>query len=107
MPADEFEKTFLCKEGTYHKFVSALRQKYHTQTGSEQIPKGNSPELAGYKAILDSLQAVIYVADKQNLELLYMNAEAKQVTGIDNYSGCKCFQVLTGRAEPCEQCVLP
>lgn len=107
VPADEFEKIFLCREGTYHKFVSALRQKYHTQTVSEQIPKGNSLELAGYKAILDSLQAVIYVVDKQNLELLYMNAEAKQVTGIYNYSGCKCFQVLAGRAEPCEQCVLP
>ena len=35
-----------------------------------------------------------------------MNAEAKKITGIYNYLGCKCFQVFTGRAEQCEECAM-
>ena len=106
MPAEEFEKTCLATEGSYNKFVAELRQKYQEQPDSALAPESSTAENLEYKTILDSLKSIVYVVDKQNMELKYMNAEAKKITGIYNYLGCKCFQVFTGRAEPCEECAL-
>lgn len=106
MPADEFENTCLATEGSYNKFVDELRKRYREQTVSAQIPEFNNAESVEYKTILDSVKSIVYVVDKQNLEIQYMNAEAKKITGIYNYLGCKCFQVFAGRAEKCENCAL-
>ena len=106
MPAEEFEEKCLSTEGSYNEFVSELRQRYQEQPNAVQMPESSTMENLEYKTILDSLKSIVYVVDKQNMELQYMNAEAKKLTGIYNYLGCKCFQVFTGRAEPCEECAL-
>ena len=106
MSADEFESTCLATEGSYNKFVTELRKRYHDHPVSARTPESASTESIEYKNILDSLKSIIYVVDKENLEILYMNAEAKKITGIYNYLGCKCFQVFTGRAEQCEECAM-
>ena len=69
MPADEFENTCLATEGSYNKFVDELRKRYREQTVSAQIPEFNNAESVEYKTILDSVKSIVYVVDKQNLEI--------------------------------------
>ncbi|WP_052288841.1 PAS domain S-box protein [Methanospirillum hungatei] len=53
--------------------------------------------------ILDSIDAIIYVADMETYELLYINKKARAVFGDD--TGRKCYQWLNeGRNAPCEFC---
>lgn len=54
--------------------------------------------------IVESMDEVIYVSDVDTHELYYMNAEARKLTGIYDYKGRKCYQVLQGRNKPCEFC---
>ena len=81
MSADEFESTCLATEGSYNKFVTELRKRYHDHPVSARTPESASTESIEYKNILDSLKSIIYVVDKENLEILYMNAEGKKITG--------------------------
>ena len=53
--------------------------------------------------ILDSIDAIIYVADMDTYDLLYINKKARAVFGDD--AGRKCYQWLNdGRTSPCEFC---
>ncbi len=53
--------------------------------------------------ILDSLDAIVYVADMQSRELLYINTYAKNLFG--DITGTICWQTLqSGQTGPCEFC---
>jgi len=53
--------------------------------------------------ILDSLDAVVYVADMQTYELLYLNDYARSIWG--NKDGTTCWQLLqAGQQGPCSFC---
>ena len=106
MSAEEFEETCLATEGSYRKFVTELRRRYNDQPLPVNAAEANAVENVEYKSILDGLKSIVYVIDPENLEILYMNAEAKKITGIYNYLGCKCHQIFTGKALQCEECAL-
>jgi len=56
--------------------------------------------------ILDSLDALVYVADMDTHELLFMNAYGREKWG--NPAGRKCWQVLqTNQSGPCSFCTNP
>ena len=67
MSADEFESTCLATEGSYNKFVTELRKRYHDHPVSARTPESASTESIEYKNILDSLKSIIYVVDKENI----------------------------------------
>ena len=61
-------------------------------------------ELAGE---FDELNELIYVADTETYELLYLNRRGLQVFGLkdpEQIKGRKCYEVLQGRQEPCDFC---
>lgn len=61
-------------------------------------------ELAGE---FDELNELIYVADPQTYELLYINRRGLQVFGLQSMEqirGRKCYELLQGRQTPCEFC---
>lgn len=56
-----------------------------------------------FTAIMDSIDAMVYAADMQTHELLYLNQYAKQITG--DAVGEKCWKVLQKNQEgPCDFC---
>lgn len=60
-------------------------------------------EQNGVLALLDALDAVVYAADMQTHELLYMNAAARAISGGD--VGDKCWEVMqSGQTGPCPFC---
>ncbi len=56
----------------------------------------------GLQAVLDNLDALVYVSDFDTHELLYMNAYGRRIWG--NITGRKCWQVLQDSDGPCSFC---
>jgi PAS domain S-box-containing protein len=58
---------------------------------------------SNYLTILDSVDAVIYVADMDSYELLFLNRKARETSHAQ--LGSSCWQALqTGQDEPCSYC---
>ncbi|MBU8893704.1 MAG: PAS domain S-box protein [Bacteroidales bacterium] len=67
---------------------------------AEQILKA---EYNRFKTTMDAIDAIVYVADMQTYELLFLNKQAKDILG--DKIGKKCFSVLQkGFTEPCKFC---
>lgn len=47
---------------------------------------------------------MVYVLDVESYELYYMNSAGQRISGVSDYAGKKCYQVLEGREEPCPDC---
>ena len=56
-----------------------------------------------FKTVMDSLDAIVYVADMNTYEILYVNKYAKELWG--DIEGKKCWQFIqTGQTGPCPFC---
>lgn len=61
-------------------------------------------QFVAVSTIFDAAEMVIYVADMDSYELLFMNAHAERQLGA-SWTGRRCFEVLqSGRSAPCEFC---
>ncbi|PHQ25829.1 GGDEF domain-containing protein [Marinobacter guineae] len=56
----------------------------------------------GLRAVLDNLDALVYVSDFETYDLLYMNAYGRRVWGA--IQGRKCWEVLQNNDGPCAFC---
>jgi diguanylate cyclase (GGDEF)-like protein len=56
----------------------------------------------GLRAVLDNLDALVYVSDFETHELLYMNAYGRRIWG--SIDGRKCWEVLQNNDSPCDFC---
>lgn len=54
--------------------------------------------------LIDEIAEIIYVADTETYELLYLNSSGKRLFDAQNYKGDKCYRVLQGRDAPCKFC---
>ncbi|MDO6443324.1 GGDEF domain-containing protein [Marinobacter sp. 2_MG-2023] len=59
--------------------------------------------VAGLQTILDNLDALVYVADFDTYELLYINAYGRRIWG-EFQKGGKCWKVLQNNDGPCSFC---
>lgn len=61
---------------------------------------------ASFEIILDSIDAIVYVADMHSHDLLFLNSYGRQYYG--NPGGMKCWQVMqAGQSGPCDFCSNP
>jgi|GEM_PF-2890438 len=59
-----------------------------------------------FSSVLEGIDAIIYVADIENHEILYLNDKAKQVFGDVKHK--KCWEVLQAEfGHECKNCVIP
>ena len=55
--------------------------------------------------IIDEMSEIIYVADMENYDLLYLNRAGKNAFDVrTELSGKKCYEVLQGETQPCVFC---
>lgn len=57
----------------------------------------------GLKAIMNSLDSIIYIADMQSYELLFVNKQGLGIFGR-NIIGKKCYEIFQGEKSPCSFC---
>lgn len=67
-----------------------------------QTTEHSPGQLQQHKAVLDGISEVIYVADPDTYELLYVNKAFINIWG--DGVGQKCFKVLQDNDEPCSFC---
>lgn len=56
---------------------------------------------------MDGLSELVYLADTESYELLYLNTSGREQFGIgpdEDLSGRKCYEVLQGKDRPCSFC---
>lgn len=82
---------------------AAPRRREPTDTGTVQLLTGLE-QFAAVSSIFDAAEMVLYVADMQTYELLFMNAQAEQFWGRGRL-GEPCYRVLQGgQSGPCSFC---
>lgn len=67
---------------------------------------GMSAETRLFQNIANETADGIYVIDKKNYDLLYVNESQNLFSKKVEYIGKKCYAALHGRNEPCEFCIL-
>ncbi len=80
-------------------------EKQITSNPPSQEPQGSvsANDLSVLKSVFDAIEDVIYVADPQSYELVFVNAACRSSWGED-VIGRKCYSVLQGRDAPCPFC---
>jgi signal transduction histidine kinase len=66
----------------------------------------SSRESDGYSDIIDKSGNLIYVCDKDTLELYFVNSSAVEFWGCQDYTGRNCYEVIQGRSGQCDICPL-
>lgn len=67
---------------------------------------GMSAEARLFQSIANETADSIYVIDKNNYDLLYVNENEVMFAGTEGRVGQKCYAVLHGRTSPCPFCTL-
>jgi PAS domain S-box-containing protein len=106
----------IAKDGTERPIADSgapIRDEHGKITGVVLVFGDQTEERRGQMAlhesnerlqtILDSIDAVIYVADLETYELLFVNDYVRRIFG-DNVVGRPCYQVLQGKDSPCTFC---
>ncbi|MCI2061245.1 MAG: ATP-binding protein [Eubacteriaceae bacterium] len=61
-------------------------------------------ETDGYSNLLDCADNIVYVCDRETLELYYANQQALDYWGSTDYSGKRCYEFTRQRKTPCPWC---
>ena len=54
--------------------------------------------------IMNEIEDLIYVADVNTYDLLYMNEKGSRLFGITDFRNKKCYEALQNRSDPCPFC---
>lgn len=57
--------------------------------------------------VLDQMSELVYVVDPQTYELLYINQAGRDLFGLRDTDGRKCYEMLEGLDAPCAFCTIP
>ena len=101
---EEFEESYIEKDNEKYKIRIEKEEKFRQIKSIENkhlIEEQRKDEIVN---IVEGMEEVVYVSDKDTYELYYMNSAGRKLTGIYDYKGCKCYRVLQGRNTPCENC---
>ncbi|MCK5036445.1 MAG: PAS domain S-box protein [Candidatus Sabulitectum sp.] len=87
------------KSGEVTGFISVLTDVSQSKRDEEKL----KAEHARFVTVMDSLDAIVYVADMQTHEVLFANKTVRKQCG--DVTGGICWQVLqVGQTEPCPFC---
>lgn len=101
---EEFERIYILKNTREHGEQEQKKEKFlqlNVEEKKDFLQQLQKEELGN---VVECFDDVVYVSDPDTYELYYMNAAGRKLTGIYDYRGCKCYEVLQGRDKPCEFC---
>ena len=105
LTAQAFLDTYIRSSTPEHEGYAALKKELsRLKWSKEQLPRDMCPTTDTLESIVEALDEVVYVSDLVTYELYYLNPAGRQMTGVHDYKGRKCYKVLQGRDDPCEFC---
>lgn len=97
----------LCKDGRAEELLRVFAVRASAELERMRSRKALQSQFDQVSAIFGALSAVVYVADLQTHELLYLNRHGEEIFGRD-WGGRSCYQVIQGeRNAPCSFCSSP
>ncbi len=75
----------------------------HDVTSSKKMERLLEQERKQFISILDNIPELIYIADKDTHEILYVNKIVTDLMGKD-ITGKKCYDVIQNKTAPCDFC---
>jgi len=69
----------------------------------KKMEEDRNAAIARFETLLNSLDALVYVADMKTYELLFINRYGRKIWG-EEVIGKKCWQALAGQNGPCSFC---
>lgn len=89
-----------------HSAKQAKRQRELDRAEAENRKKREqlSQLEESLRAPMNEISELMYVADVENYELLFLNQAGMDSFHVDSLEGQKCYRVLQGKEEPCEFC---
>ena len=105
LSAADFARNYI-EEGTEtYKSSAAVREGLRqVKWSEEQLPREFHATAETMDNIMGALDEIVYVSDPKTYELYYLNPAGRQLTGVFDYNGQKCYKVLQGKDDPCEFC---
>lgn len=89
-------------------YVSCQQKKQEHLKAAEEENRIKSEQLSRQiKELLvpmNEISELLYIADTQTYELLFMNNAGKRMFRVDDVKGKMCYEVLQGLKEPCPFC---
>lgn len=97
-------------ENTYfHPETKEFQKRLMTESYYRDLEEVDDEELYRLRqekiaSIIDGMEEMVYVRDLNDYSLYYLNAAGREATGMYDYKGKKCYEVLQGKDSPCEFC---
>lgn len=101
---ERFEEAYICTESKLYQERKEREAHFRyiaSQENEGMLEKASSEEISN---ITESMEEIVYVSDTDTYELYYLNAAGRRTSGVYDYKGRKCYQVLHGKDKPCEYC---
>ena len=99
-----FEQAYICIESD--AFRDRIGKEFHLRVLKPSDNKKLLEDLCNgeISSITECMDEIVYVSDTATYELYYLNEKGRRTTGVNDYKGCKCYEVLQNKKEPCEFC---
>lgn len=105
LSVEDFEARYIKKEDAeYIKTKQYEIELFGQENQNHDSDIRNTARNEKIAAIIDRMEEIVYVSDCESRELLYLNAAGRELTGMYDYKGRKCYEVLHNGTEPCDFC---
>lgn len=102
--AEDFGQNVTDWEKQLEKLNFHLQPEAEADVKDEEFSLTSREEALCAKAILDAEEEVFYLSDVDTYEMYYLNPAGQKMTGVRDYQGKKCYNVLHGQDAPCDFC---
>lgn len=100
----QFEEVYMQENTSAYQERMVRHSSFQELEAEENQKAQTTDQEENFQAILEGMEDIVYVSDLDTYELYYLNSAGRRITGVQDYQGCKCYEILQGKDAPCEFC---
>ena len=101
---ETFEKLYINSENPEYQKRRKEEEHYRQIDQNANVKETAQMDDEDPGIIAENIEELIYVSNPGSYELYYLNPAGRSLSGIYDYKGKPCYQVLYGKKQPCEFC---
>lgn len=101
---EEFERIYIYEECKEYQQRLEKEKSFRQRDCKENIELAEDLRKEELGNIVEGMDNMICVSDPKTHELYYLNPTGSSLTGVYDYKGRKCYEVLYGYHSPCRFC---
>lgn len=103
--AEDFETLYIRENSSEYQARIRREEKLRGLVAGEDRASLTKVQKEDLGNIVEGLEELVYISDIKTHDLYYLNAAGRKMTGIYDYRGRKCHEVLQGLDHPCSFCM--